>query len=214
MKNVTFTQEVRDFTSYSFKPQLKTVGPKYGKLLGGIKNVLSGLDGNAAMDELNANGCLRFEVNGEEVVLNREDLLIDTAQMEGYVSEDDNGITVVLDTNLSEELLEEGFVREIISKVQTMRKEADFEVMDKIVITYEGSEKAETVFAKNADETFTKPHFMLSLLRNSVLFMIVRSLRFAELSNSHASMEFSNSGTTCELLYTSYPDLLVKPSTD
>ena len=152
VKNVTFTQEVRDFTSYSFKPQLKTVGPKYGKLLGGIKNVLSGLDGNAAMDELNANGCLRFEVNGEEVALNREDLLIDTAQMEGYVSEDDNGITVVLDTNLSEELLEEGFVREIISKVQTMRKEADFEVMDKIVITYEGSEKAETVFAKNADE--------------------------------------------------------------
>ena len=152
VKNVTFTQEVRDFTSYSFKPQLKTVGPKYGKLLGGIKNVLSGLDGNAAMDELNANGCLRFEVNGEEVVLNREDLLIDTAQMEGYVSEDDNGITVVLDTNLSEELLEEGFVREIISKVQTMRKEADFEVMDKIVITYKGSEKAETVFAKNADE--------------------------------------------------------------
>ena len=152
VKNVTFTQEVRDFTSYSFKPQLKTVGPKYGKLLGGIKNVLSGLDGNAAMDELNANGCLRFEVNGEEVVLNREELLIDTAQMEGYVSEDDNGITVVLDTNLSEELLEEGFVREIISKVQTMRKEADFEVMDKIVITYEGSEKAETVFAKNADE--------------------------------------------------------------
>ena len=152
VKNVTFTQEVRDFTSYSFKPQLKTVGPKYGKLLGGIKNVLSGLDGNAAMDELNANGCLRFEVNGEEVVLNREDLLNDTAQMEGYVSEDDNGITVVLDTNLSEELLEEGFVREIISKVQTMRKEADFEVMDKIVITYEGSEKAETVFAKNADE--------------------------------------------------------------
>ena len=152
VKNVTFTQEVRDFTSYSFKPQLKTVGPKYGKLLGGIKNVLSGLDGNAAMDELNANGCLRFEVNGEEVVLNREDLLIDTAQMEGYVSEDDNGITVVLDTNLSEELLEEGFVREIISKVQTMRKEADFEVMNKIVITYEGSEKAETVFAKNADE--------------------------------------------------------------
>ena len=151
-------QEVIDYVVrkygkvYSFKPQLKTVGPKYGKLLGGIKNVLSGLDGNAAMDELNANGCLRFEVNGEEVVLNREDLLIDTAQMEGYVSEDDNGITVVLDTNLSEELLEEGFVREIISKVQTMRKEADFEVMDKIVITYEGSEKAETVFAKNADE--------------------------------------------------------------
>ena len=152
VKNVTFTQEVRDFTSYSFKPQLKTVGPKYGKLLGGIKNVLSGLDGNAAMDELNANGCLRFEVNGEEVVLNREDLLIDTAQIEGYVSENDNGITVVLDTNLTEELLEEGFVREIISKIQTMRKEAGFEVMDKIKVTYKGSEKAEAVFAANGTQ--------------------------------------------------------------
>ena len=152
VKNVTFTQEVRDFTSYSFKPQLKTVGPKYGKLLGGIKNVLSGLDGNAAMDELNANGCLRFEVNGEEVVLNREDLLIDTAQMEGYVSESDYGITVVLDTNLTEELLTEGFVREIISKIQTMRKEAGFEVMDKIKVTYDGSEKAEKVFAEYAEQ--------------------------------------------------------------
>ncbi len=151
VKAITFTQEVRDFTSYSFKPQLKTVGPKYGKLLGGIKNVLTELDGNAAMDELNANDCIKFEVNGEEVVLTRDDLLIDTAQMEGYVSEDDNGITVVLDTNLSEELLEEGFVREIISKVQTMRKEAGFEVMDKIAITYEGSEKAEKLCGANAE---------------------------------------------------------------
>ena len=104
------------------------------------------------MDELNANGCLRFEVNGEEVVLNREDLLIDTAQMEGYVSESDYGITVVLDTNLTEELLTEGFVREIISKVQTMRKEAGFEVMDKIKVTYDGSEKAEKVFAEYAEQ--------------------------------------------------------------
>ena len=151
VKTVTFTQEVRDFTSYSFKPQLKTVGPKYGKMLGGIKAALSSIDGNAAMDELNASDALKLNINGQEVTLFREDLLIETAQMEGYVSENDNGITVVLDTNLSEELLEEGFVREIISKVQTMRKEADFEVMDNIVITYEGTEKAEKIFADYAE---------------------------------------------------------------
>ena len=156
VKNVTFTQDVRDFTSYTFKPQLKTVGPKYGKLLGGIKNVLSGLDGNAAMDELNANGCLRFEVNGEEVVLNREDLLIDTAQMEGYVSEDDNGITVVLDTNLSPELLEEGFVREIISKIQTMRKEAGFEVMDKIHIYAKDNDKILELMKNHKEEIMSE----------------------------------------------------------
>ena len=147
-----FTQDVREFTSYTFKPQLKTVGPKYGKLLGGIKAALSSLDGNAAMDELNEKEALKLDINGQEVTLFREDLLIESAQMEGYVSENDNGITVVLDTNLSEELLEEGFVREIISKVQTMRKEADFEVMDKIAITYEGTEKAEAVFADHVSE--------------------------------------------------------------
>ena len=151
VKTMTFTQEVRAFTSYSFKPQLKTVGPKYGKMLGSIKSALDSLDGNAAMDELNAAGALKLDINGQEVTLFCEDLLIEAAQMEGYVSENDNGITVVLDTNLSEELLEEGFVREIISKIQTMRKEADFEVMDKIEVTYEGTEKAEKVFADNAD---------------------------------------------------------------
>ncbi len=150
VKTVTFTQEVRDFTSYSFKPQLKTVGPKYGKMLGGIKAALTEIDGNAAMDELNAEGALKLNVNGQEVTLFKEDLLIESAQTEGYVSENDNGITVVLDTNLSQELLEEGFVREIISKVQTMRKEAGFEVMDKIFVTYEGTEKAGEVFAGNA----------------------------------------------------------------
>ena len=157
VKNVTFTQDVRDFTSYTFKPQLKTVGPKYGKMLGGIKAALDNLEGNAAMDELNATDALKLDINGQEVTLFREDLLIESAQMPGYVSENDNGITVVMDTNLSEELLEEGFVREIISKVQTMRKEAGFEVMDKIAVTYEGTEKAEKVFADNAstiaDET-------------------------------------------------------------
>ena len=120
-------------------------------MLGGIKTALSELDGNAAMDEVNADGALKLTVNGQEITLFREDLLIETAQMEGYVSENDNRITVVLDTNLSEELLEEGFVREIISKVQTMRKEADFEVMDQIAITYEGRGKAARVFADHAD---------------------------------------------------------------
>ena len=151
VKAITFTQEMRAFTSYSFKPQMRTVGPKYGKLLGGIKSALAALDGNAAMDELNATENLKLDINGQDVVLSREDLLIDTAQMEGFESIEENGITVVLDTNLTEDLLEEGFVREIISKIQTMRKEADFEVMDKIAITYEGTEKAEKVFAGNAD---------------------------------------------------------------
>ena len=150
VKNIKFTDDVRDFTSYSFKPQLKTVGPKYGKMLGGIKAALNDIDGNAAMDELNTTGVLKLDVNGQEIELFKEDLLIDTAQIEGYESVNDNGITVVLDTNLTPELLEEGFVREIISKIQTMRKEADFEVMDKIRVTYEGSEKAEAVFEKNS----------------------------------------------------------------
>ena len=152
VKEIELTDDVRAFTSYTFKPQLKTVGPKYGKLLGGIKNELSSLDGNAAMDELNATGVLKLQVNGQEIELTKEDLLIDMAQMEGYVSESDYGITVVLDTNLTEELLTEGFVREIISKIQTMRKEAGFEVMDKIKVTYDGSEKAEKVFAEYAEQ--------------------------------------------------------------
>ena len=152
VKAMEFTDDVRAFTSYTFKPQLRTVGPKYGKILGGIKAALENLDGNAAMDELNATGLLKLDVQGQEVELTKEDLLIDMAQMEGYVSESDNSVTVVLDTNLTEELLEEGFVREIISKIQTMRKEADFEVTDKIKVYYEGTEKAEAVFAKYAAE--------------------------------------------------------------
>ena len=152
VKEIELTDDVRAFTSYTFKPQLKTVGPKYGKLLGGIKNELSNLDGNAAMDELNATGVLKLQVNGQEIELTKEDLLIDMAQMEGYVSESDHTITVVLDTNLTPELIEEGFVREIISKIQTMRKEAGFEVMDKIKVTYDGSEKAEKVFAEYAEQ--------------------------------------------------------------
>ena len=151
VKTLEFTDDVRAFTSYTFKPQLKTVGPKYGKLLGGIRGALDSLDGNAAMDEVNATGMLKLDINGQEVELLKEDLLIDMAQMEGYVSENDNNVTVVLDTNLTEELLEEGFVRELISKIQTMRKEADFEVTDKIQVSYVGTEKAEALFAKYAD---------------------------------------------------------------
>ncbi|RHV36703.1 isoleucine--tRNA ligase [Ruminococcus sp. OM05-10BH] len=152
VKEMEQTEDVRAFTTYTFKPQLKTVGPKYGKLLGGIKKELETLDGNQAMDDLESNSELKFTVDGNEVVLTKEDLLIDMTQTEGYVSESDYGITVVLDTNLTPELLEEGFVREIISKIQTMRKEAGFEVTDKIHVTYTGSEKAETAFAENRQE--------------------------------------------------------------
>ena len=149
VKNVTFTDDVRDFTSYTFKPQLKTVGPKYGKQLGGIKEHLAALDGNAAMDELKAKGALVFEVNGTEVSLSEEDLLIEMSQKEGYVSEADNYMTVVLDTNLTPELIEEGFVYEVISKIQTMRKDADFEVMDHIRVAINGNEKIADIVRRN-----------------------------------------------------------------
>jgi isoleucyl-tRNA synthetase len=151
VKKVVFTDDVRDFTSYTFKPQLKTVGPKYGKFLGGIKQYLAEVDGNEAMDSLNENGCITFDVNGTSVVLSKDDLLIDMAQKEGYVSQADNNLTVVLDTNLTEELIEEGFVREVISKIETMRKEADFEVTDKIVIYVSGNEKVSDIVKANAE---------------------------------------------------------------
>ncbi len=152
VKEVVFTQDVKDFTSYAFKPQLRTVGPKYGRFLGQIRQALSELDGNAAMEQLNAGNPLTFHFDGNEVVLEKEDLLIDTAQVEGYVSESDKGITVVLDTNLSEALIEEGFVREIISKIQTMRKEADFEVMDKIIVNVDKNDRIISVIRENLDE--------------------------------------------------------------
>ncbi len=151
VKKVEFTDDVRAFTSYSFKPQLKTVGPKYGKQLGNIRKALSEIDGNMAMDTLNEKGALAFEFDGQTVELTKDDLLIDMAQMEGFVAEGDNTMTVVLDTNLTPELIEEGFVREIISKVQTMRKEAGFEVMDHIVIYQQGSEKIGEVLNANQD---------------------------------------------------------------
>ena len=152
VKEVVFTDDVRDFTSYTFKPQLRTVGPKYGKQLGGIQKHLAALDGNAAMDELNADGALKFDVDGVAVELTKDDLLIDMAQKEGYVSQEDNKMTVVLDTNLTPELVEEGFVYEIISKIQTMRKEAGFEVMDKIVVYAHGNDKIQDVMKAHEDE--------------------------------------------------------------
>ncbi len=152
VKNVKFTEDVRDFTSYSFKPQLKTVGPKYGKQLGNIRKALTEIDGNAAMDTLNEKGCLTFDFDGTEVVLEKEDLLIDTAQVEGFVSEGDNYVTVVLDTNLTPELIEEGFVREIISKIQTMRKEAGFEVMNHINVFQDENDKIAEILKKYTDE--------------------------------------------------------------
>ena len=151
VKEVVFTDDVRDFTSYTFKPQLRTVGPKYGKQLGGIQKTLASLDGNAAMDDLNNNGKLVFELNGVTVELTKDDLLIDMAQKEGYVSEEDNKMTVVLDTNLTEELIEEGFVYEIISKIQTMRKDADFEVMDHIKVSINGNEKLAAIVSRNQE---------------------------------------------------------------
>jgi len=152
VKKVVFTDDVRDFTSYSFKPQLKTVGPKYGKQLGAIKKALGEVNGNEAMDTLNEAGALTFTFDGTEVVLTKEDLLIDTAQTEGYVSEGDNTITVVLDTNLTPELLAEGFVRELISKIQTMRKEAGFEVMDHIRVYSLGNEKIAGILKNHEEE--------------------------------------------------------------
>jgi isoleucyl-tRNA synthetase len=151
VKKATFTDDVSSFTSYSFKPQLRTVGPKYGKFLGGIQKALSSLDGNAAYAELKANGVLRLPEVDASIELAEEDLLISMAQTEGFVADGDNYVTVVLDTNLTEELLEEGFVREIVSKIQTMRKEADFEVMDRITVSYESSDKIKGVFENNKD---------------------------------------------------------------
>ena len=152
VKEVEYKDDVRDFTSYSFKPQLKTLGPKYGKILNDIRKTLSELDGNKAMDELNTDGVLKLNVAGQDIELTKEDLLIEMTQMEGFVANSDKGITVVMDTNLTPELINEGFVREIISKIQTMRKDADFEVMDKIAVTVSGNDKIAKLMEDNSEQ--------------------------------------------------------------
>ncbi|MCC6094918.1 MAG: DUF5915 domain-containing protein, partial [Eubacterium sp.] len=137
---------------YSVKPQLKTVGPKYGKLVGGIRKALSELDGAQAVAELNANGSLAVSVGGQTLHLTRDELLIDIAQTEGFVAQADQGITVMLDTALTPELIEEGFVAELISKIQTMRKEAGFEVMDRIRVYAKGNSRIADILTKNKDK--------------------------------------------------------------
>ena len=150
VKKVEFRDDVSDLTTYTFKPQLKTVGPKYGKFLGKIQTALKELDGNKAMAELNENGVLKFPEIDDSIELAKEDLLITEEAEPGYVTNTNGGVTVVLDTNLTPELIEEGFVRELISKIQTMRKEAGFEVMDRISVGYSGNDRIKEIFEKSS----------------------------------------------------------------
>ena len=151
VKAIEFTDDVSNFTNYTFKPQLKTLGRRFGSRLNALKEVLAGLDGSKAFAELNEKGSITVDVAGESEVLEKDDLLVEAAKREGFVSGEDNGITVVLDTNLTPELIEEGFVRELISKVQTMRKDAGFEVMDRITVYVSGNDRIKEVSEKNAD---------------------------------------------------------------
>lgn len=155
IKAVEFTDDVAGFVSYSFKPQLKTLGPKYGKLLGEIRTALANVDGAKAKAELNETGEMTLSVSTGDIKLSEEDLLIDVKQMEGLYTVSDNGITVVLDTTLTPELIEEGFVREIISKIQTMRKDAGFEVMDRIIIGVADNQKIADIMNKNEESIAT-----------------------------------------------------------
>ncbi len=155
VKEVIFSDDVANFTTYKFKPQLRTLGPKYGKLVPKIGAYLADVDGTAVMNELKANGVVKFNIEGTDVELAESDLLIETAEKGGFVTEEGNGITVVIDTNLTPELIEEGFVREIVSKIQTMRKEADFEVMDRIKVGFVGSDVVKGVIERNAEEIKT-----------------------------------------------------------
>ena len=156
VKEVKFANDVESFISYSFKPQLRTVGPKYGKLLNGIRTALAEINGTEAMNELRSTGLLTLDINGNKVELSEEDLLIETAQTESYVTEADGDISVVLDTNLTPELIEEGFVREIVSKVQTMRKEAGFEVMDKIHIYAKDNDRILELMKNHKEEIMSE----------------------------------------------------------
>ena len=152
VKKAELTEDVSALTTYTFKPQLKTLGRRFGKNINAVKEILAGLDGQKAMAELNEKGTLAITVDGSEEALEKEDLLIESAQMEGYISDSDHGITVVLDTNLTPELLEEGFVREVISKVQTMRKDAGFEVMDHIRVSMQDNARVQEIVQKNEAE--------------------------------------------------------------
>ncbi|MCR4788571.1 MAG: isoleucine--tRNA ligase [Lachnospiraceae bacterium] len=156
VKELIFKDDVSEYAGYTFKPQLRTVGPKYGKVLGGIQKYLASVNGNEAMNALKSEGALNFDVDGTAVSLAEEDLLIDITTKEGFVTEGDNNTTVVLDTNLTPELIEEGFVLEVISKIQTMRKDSDFEVMDRIKVAINGNEKLAETVLKNSGAISTK----------------------------------------------------------
>jgi isoleucyl-tRNA synthetase len=152
VKSAQFTDDLRAFTTYSFKPQLKTLGRKLGKNINAFREYLTTIDGNAAMDEINATGGIKVTLDGVEMFIEKEDLLIDAAKVEGYESISDFGVTVVLDTKLTEKLIEEGFVREVISKLQTMRKDAGFEVMDRINVTLLVCDKIKAYVENNMDQ--------------------------------------------------------------
>jgi isoleucyl-tRNA synthetase len=152
VKTLEFTDDVRAFTSYTFKPQLKTVGPKYGKFLGQIRTILSELDGNKAMNELKSNGALVFNIDGNEISLAEDDLLIETKQKDNYCSLSDKYTTVALDTNLTSDLIEEGYVNEIVSKVQTMRKDSGFDVTDHIKVAVNGNDKISAYIKANEND--------------------------------------------------------------
>ena len=149
IKSVEFVDDSSSYVSYSFKPQLKTLGPKYGKLIGAIRNALQALDGSKAKNELDSNGALVLDIDGNEISLTADDLLIETVQKEGYMAESYNGVTVILDTTLTPELIEEGYVRELTSKIQDMRKKAGFEVTDTIKVYYCGNDRIAAIIEAN-----------------------------------------------------------------
>ena len=151
VKSVEFTDDVSAYTDYLFKPQLRTLGKRFGKQINVLKETLANLDGSAAMAELNEKGSITITLDGTEEVIEKDDLLIEALQTEGYVSESNNGVTVVLDTNLTDELVEEGFVREIISKIQNMRKDSGFEVMDHIKVYQSGNDRIKDILLRNED---------------------------------------------------------------
>ncbi len=152
VKEIHFIEDAREFTSYQLKPQMRTIGPKYGKLLGKIGATLQTLDGNAVVDRFQRGESIQFELDGTTVELSRDDVLINAIQKPGFTAESENGITVVFDTNLTEELLAEGYARELISKIQTMRKEADFDVTDRIQVKIACSDKLKKVWQSYVEQ--------------------------------------------------------------
>jgi len=139
VKRVELVREARAFTTYQLKPQMRTLGPRYGKLLGKIGQYLKTLDGNDVVEAFARGETLSFEIDGVQVSLNQDDVLTQSAQKEGFMAQSDGGVTVALDTNLTPALISEGFARELISKVQAMRKDAGFDVVDRILLTYQAS---------------------------------------------------------------------------